>query len=261
MQDPLTKDRHFPDRFRLYSGQAYDSMRLRGIEEARPWNLTSIVVSFLRPTDRVLDIGAGTAAKLVALSKHAREIVALEPNEDMRGSAIRNLAAQKISNIQVTQGVAAKLPYSEGEFDVVTSMVAPYEVAEIFRVLKPGGIAIVERVGDRDKWSIKLAFGEDSDGPRGYMSHLAEGELVSRCKAEFEAYFCDVDARNGFWNTYYLRLEDIIYLCSHTPTVRDFDPVRDRESLERISRELTTDRGIVTQQNRVLIVAHKPTLD
>ena len=249
LQDPF-----YPERFRSYSG-VYDSKRLRGTEDTKPWDLNNELLRLIGKEHQILDIGCGTATKIIPLSKHVSGITGLEPNPDMRARAKENLCRSGVTNIEIIKGCADDLPFQDKSFDIVTSMLAPHNVAEIARVLKDDGIAVVERVGDRDKWSIKEPFGSDRDGLRGYMAHLEEGELPILCETEFRKFFRNVSVKNGFWNTYYPSIDDVILLCEQTPTVRDFDKETDRAALDQIEHLYSTERGIVTQQNRVLIIA------
>jgi hypothetical protein len=50
-------------------------------------------------TDRIIDVGAGTGALAIPLSKRVREIIAVEPAENMLWCLKKNIAEEKISNV------------------------------------------------------------------------------------------------------------------------------------------------------------------
>jgi len=56
---------------------------------------------------------------------------------------------------------ARHLRFSDGSFDVVLNRHAPTEVAEIVRVLRPGGVFITQQVGRRNTENIHSVFGFD----------------------------------------------------------------------------------------------------
>lgn len=235
----------------------YDSKLLRGTDaSSRPWDLMAEIRSRLTPESLMLDIGCGTASRLLPLAPLVRGIVGLEPNPRMLMQAFRNLSGQKRDNVAVFEGECHDLLFQEGTFDVVTAMLAPHVTPEVHRVLKPGGITILEKIGDRDKWALGGRFRHDEQGSRARFSEFQPEELAEIFRREFTQLFSHTVVRNEFWTTYYT-LEGLKLLCELTPTIRGFDPVRDMEELESIAMSLMTERGIPLQQNRILIIATK----
>jgi SAM-dependent methyltransferase len=236
--------------------QRYESELLRGVEEPRPWDLLQVIKRHAKKSDVLLDIGCGTAFKTIQLAGDVKEIYGLEPNERMRAKAEENIGATGVCNIVLVDGRAEELPFEDSSFDIVTCMVAPHVTLELHRVLRPNGYAIVEKIGDRDKWNFKEEFGSDSTGPRGQLSDLPSGERARIYEEEFGRLFSEVSVQNEFWKTYY-SLEGLLLLLAQTPTVRNFDAEVDGEALQRIQRKYATPKGIETKQNRILIIARK----
>ncbi|MDV9178616.1 class I SAM-dependent methyltransferase [Streptomyces sp. W16] len=103
-------------------------------------------------TGRVLEVGAGFGANL-PYYRSASELVALEPSSEM----LRQLRAHRDQSpvpVEIVDGAAEELPFPDASFDaVVTTLVLcsvsdlPLALAEIKRVLKPGGrLAFIEHV-------------------------------------------------------------------------------------------------------------------
>ncbi|MFG1947228.1 class I SAM-dependent methyltransferase [Nonomuraea sp. NPDC048826] len=99
------------------------------------------------PEDTVLDLGCGTGRLTIPLSRLAKQVVGLDLCDGML-SVARRKAEQEGAGIRFDQGDMCDLPYPDDSFDVITSTLAlmhippearPTAVAEIARVLRPGG--------------------------------------------------------------------------------------------------------------------------
>ncbi len=95
-------------------------------------------------TGEVLEIGAGTGRNL-SLYRTATRVVALEPGPGMRTRANHAAQAAQVA-VEVIDGTAEHLPFSDAAFDtVVASLVLctvsdlAQTLAEARRVLRPGG--------------------------------------------------------------------------------------------------------------------------
>ncbi|GAA2832482.1 class I SAM-dependent methyltransferase [Crossiella cryophila] len=236
--------------------EAYESDLIRGDQDPLPWRLRAEITALALGTDRLLDIGCGTMFKTLALAPLVRQVVGVEPNPRMLAQAHTNITASAVGNAVVVAGRAEQLPFPDSSFDLVTVMLAPHDTSEISRVLRPGGRAVLEKIGDRDKWNFKTEFGADDHGPRGQFADLDQGQRAREYEDEFAGLFDRVEVREGFWATYYSRT-GLELLLEQTSAIRGFDPVADKAVLDRICQEWTTHRGIKTIQNRMLIQAWK----
>jgi len=234
----------------------YESDLLRGTEQSRPWDIIEEIRKYTRRDDILLDIGCGTATKLVKLGHDVKKIFGLEPGPTMRERAKENVRKNGLKNVVFVNGSAESIPFPDNSFDVVTCMLAPHDTYEVHRVLKPGRYAIIEKIGDRDKWNLKELFGEDEIGCRGQLAHLKEGQRVAIYQEQFGRIFSEVSINIGTWKTYYSP-EDLVMLLEHTPMIRGFDRQKDVEILKKIQERHMTEKGIETQQNRLLICARK----
>jgi len=94
---------------------------------------------------RLLDLGGGSGATTVAFGTGARELVVLEP-DDRKISRGRSAGAP----VTFVPGVAEALPYGEGRFERVVSLMSFHHfprgddaLREAARVLVPGGRFVV----------------------------------------------------------------------------------------------------------------------
>jgi len=100
---------------------------------------------------KLLDIGCGTGTFLERIKGNVQEAVGLEYNDGMIGEA-----QKRLKDVKLVQGSADTLPFADASFDVCTinqvihhfPMDENYAFnkracAEAFRVLKPGGIFVI----------------------------------------------------------------------------------------------------------------------
>ena len=123
----------------------------------------------------VLDIGSGAGMDLLLAALHVGETgraIGVDMTEPMRAQAAAATAAVGLSNVDVRDGDATKLPVPDHSIDVVISNgvlnLVPLKnraIGEIARVLKPGGrvqiadIIIGEELSDRERRDIDLWTG------------------------------------------------------------------------------------------------------
>jgi SAM-dependent methyltransferase len=103
---------------------------------------------------RALDVGAGRGIASYALAREGFEVTSLEPDTSaiVGAAAIRGLAAEAELPIGVVEEFSEHLPFADSLFDVVFARAVLHHThdldracAEMYRVLRPGGIMIAAR--------------------------------------------------------------------------------------------------------------------
>lgn len=110
----------------------------------------AFVLSKVRPSDRILDMGCGTGRFTVPMATIANQVVGLDLTPAMLEQARRNADKAGVTP-ELQQGDMCDLPFPDESFDLVTSMLAlmhipptdrPRVFSEVSRVLRPGGRAV-----------------------------------------------------------------------------------------------------------------------
>ena len=105
----------------------------------------------LRSDDEVLDVACGSGVFLAKHATHVRRIAGLDMSRSMIDQAVVENAQRVTDGTgEFVVGDAAALPWPDDTFTVVTSndvscyeAKAPAAIREMYRVLKPGGRAVI----------------------------------------------------------------------------------------------------------------------
>lgn len=114
--------------------------------------LREACVTLLAPlgAQALLDVGCGEGYYTAALTAAAPEVIGL----DIAKPAIR-LAAKRFRDITWLVGSAALLPLADASVDIVCSLFSQLQIAEMQRVLSPGGHVLVVTPAADHLWSLR----------------------------------------------------------------------------------------------------------
>ena len=138
-----------------------------GVDHLAPLALG--VTKIDRRPERALDIGTGTgvAALFVAREFPHASVRGIDISEEMVHQAKTKVGLDPDGRVAFRVADAANLPYDDGHFDLVTQLNMPPFFAEISRVLRHGGHAVVvASSGERTPF-----FTPDSVLERGFGRH------------------------------------------------------------------------------------------
>lgn len=120
------------------------------------------VASYLKPTDRVLELGCGTGSTALKLAPHTGSILATDFSEGMIAQAEAKMG---VDNVRFLQADAFSPALEDGAFDVVMAFnlfhlvdCVEETMARVHDLLVPGGVLISKTpcIGER---SLGLKFG------------------------------------------------------------------------------------------------------
>ncbi len=124
-----------------------------------PWDFKAIVREYLKDDMHLLDMETGGAEFLLSLNHPNHNTAAIEgypPNIKYCEEKLLPLGI----DFRAADG-AGSLPFADSTFDIITNRHGDYNISELKRVLKDGGLFITQQVGaENDRALVELLLGD-----------------------------------------------------------------------------------------------------
>lgn len=124
-----------------------------------PWDYRQVIGAYLKPDMKLLDIDTGGGEFLLSLGHPYENTAATEnypPNVQLCQKTLLPLGI----DFRQADG-NGKLPYPDDSFDMVIDRHGDFNPPEIYRVLKPGGIFVMQQVGaENERELVELLCGK-----------------------------------------------------------------------------------------------------
>lgn len=170
------------------SRQTHDALADRWVElgqEFRSGSLRAEAFAALAPRDLVVaDLGCGAGYLAGYLAGRATRVIAVDHAARMLDAARRRIEA---GNVEFRRGELESLPLQDGEVDAAFGNLVWHHVAdmdraaaEVFRVVKPGGTAVITDLLPHEEDWMREAMGDLRLGVR------PEAVLASLARAGFQ---------------------------------------------------------------------------
>lgn len=138
----------------------------------------------------VLDVGCGDGAYALAAARAGGHVTGLDRSAAAVDAARRKVEAQGLV-VDLRIGDATALPFPADRFDVVLAVTVlcfveqpPQAVAEMARVLRPGGVLVLGELG---RWSTWAATPGPCCGPTGSCSPRSRRSPSDGSRADLRA--------------------------------------------------------------------------
>jgi len=203
----------------------------------------------------VLDCGTGGGERFLSLSEAYALGIGLDPDPAMLATARANGASSGAKHVCWVRGRGEELPVADDSVDVVLNRHANVAPEEALRVLRPGGLLIMQEVGARNLQAICSTFG---CGPGGQYDHDPEGTIY-RVANRFRALGAAVLAMAEYDVLYVLLdVASLLFLLRGVGIPEDFDLERHWPQVLEIIARCGTDEGIATNEHRELLIVRSP---
>jgi len=215
-----------------------------------PWDYIALAKERMKKTTSVLDIatGGGEIFATILSSFRPNKIVAIEgykPNVAVASNNLKNL------NVDVIfANETKKLPFKDGEFDLVLNRHGGLNVPEISRILKSGGVFFTQQVGGLNWFDLMEDFGTKPKWPWNTLKKVSKSlkdngfEIERSEEYEDKTIFQDVGA--------------LVYVLKAVPwTVDDFSVEKYSAVLKRLNKKVEINGRLEYFSKNFLIHAVK----
>jgi len=153
--------------------KGWDFSHIRGRykeEDDLPWDFENIIKSYLNDTDYLLDMETGGGEFLLSFMANAKYTAAIEGYEPNIKICEDRLLPLGIDFKACDGGDI--LPFEDNYFDIITNRHGQYNINEIKRTLKSGGVFLTQQVGaENDRELVELLIGDvEIPFPEAYLS-------------------------------------------------------------------------------------------
>lgn len=233
------------------SGWDFSYLRGRTSGGRLSWSYPDLAREAASRAAALLDLDTGGGEMLASLAPLPSHTVATEGWEPNVLEARKRLEPLGVEVRRAEDG--ARLPVTDGEFDLVLNRHGAFDVDEVWRALSPGGIFLTQQGGTRNDLELNAALGASAaQGP--------DSDVFSRTLAELENRGFSVLAAQEEFSPY--AFHDIAAVVYHLTVVSwvipDFDVRRYDAKLRELDRNLRNQGPLVVHNHRYLIRAARP---
>jgi SAM-dependent methyltransferase len=226
-----------------FTGWDFNYIKDRSHEAPPPWSYRRRVMARFPRVESLLDMDTGGGELLASMAPLPPRTAATEgyaPNLPIARARLEPLGVQVVEHQN-----EAPLPFPDGSFDLVINRHGGYRVAEVARVLKPGGSFITQQVGGKN--SIRLNEMLQEQVYFEYAYWTLDYALRQFSGSQFEI----VDQREAFPASDYFDIGAVVYyLKAVSWQVEGFAP-------ERFMEKLAAIHAIIQQQGKFTVLEHR----
>lgn len=234
-----------------FSGWDFSHLHNRWEGEQLPWDYEQILRQYLKPEHQLLDMGTGGGEFLLSLNhpaSHCSVTEGWQPNVELCRQRLEPLGicVRKIDDPK-------HVPYPDEAFDLVINRHEAYDLNEVYRILKPGGMFVTQQVGGRndDDLSEKLGCYRDS-------YDLDTFDLHHAMEAAVKAGFMVEQGFESFTPIKFYDLGALVYFAHIIEwEFGGFSVETHFELLCSLQQELEANGCITGREHRYLITARK----
>ena len=193
-----------------FAFQGWDFSHLDGRWDSpeAPWDYRTIVKSYLKDTDILLDMGTGGGEVLLSINhthKNTYATEAYEPNYELCKKVLSPLGIT-VARTYTDENFSSDdtIPFDDNFFDVVINRHESFDLSEVDRVLKRGGYFITQQVGGRNFIEYEQKLNDNFTMQNKNPAHAIENytntlaglgyKILKTEEAQYPVKFYDVGA-------------------------------------------------------------------
>lgn len=247
--DELKSQWKYEENF-AFQGWDFSHIEGRCENQTLPWDYQKIVLSFLKNTDQLLDMGTGGGEFLLSL-KHPFPLTsvteAYPPNVELCN---KKLAPLGITVVQTYDD--DKLSFENNHFDIVINRHESFDANEVGRVLKKGGYFITQQVGGSNNCDLSQKLIQDFMPP--FPMHTLENNTNLMQKAGFRIH----QARETYTPVRFFDVGALVYFAKIIEwEFPGFSVEGCFDRLCQCQREIEKNGFVQGTEHRFIIVAQK----
>lgn len=172
MQDNKLKELWIEEEKYPFQGWDFSHLDSRWQFDVMPWDYKSIVMEHLHPADSLLDMGTGGGEFLLSLNHPYEKTSVTETWQPNIQLCMETLVPLGVQVYPVRED--GQLPIAAERFDLVINRHSSYNLHEVRRILKPGGVFVTQQVGSRNCVLLETRINEK---PPQHPTFSLESEL------------------------------------------------------------------------------------
>jgi SAM-dependent methyltransferase len=221
-------------------------------EEGPPWSYTEMVRACLLQTDSLLDLGTGGGERLLKFRDlWPARTAATEEWEPNFLLASQRLVPLGVEVVRANGDEISPLPFPDESFGLIISRHTAYNLVEVERVLKPGGVFLTQQVDGR--WLQELVRFMGAEPQWAYFTlNYTVGKLLRETNLQLQ--------QAGNW-TGYLTFYDvgaIVYYLKAVPwSVEGFSVEAYADKLLALQARLDRGEALRFKIGKLILKAQK----
>ena len=235
---------------KVLKGWDFSHLAGRWKHTATSWDYDALVRKYKKDSDCLLDMGTGGGEYLLTLNHPYAQTFVTEgylPNVELCN---KTLAPLGITVVQVFED--EKLQFEDNFFDIIINRHESFDVNEVYRVLKPGGIFITQQIGKDNSVDLNAALSP------GFVSEYSDQTLEKNVKLIKSQPLDILFEKEEFPITYFYDVGAIVYYAKAIEWEFPGFSVEKRFSeLCDMQKQLENDGHIKSREHRYIIVAQK----
>ena len=250
-----------------FSGWDFSWLEGRRVEEEETgWDYEERARTLVRRVASLIDLGTGGGERLSQLGPFPPVAVATEAYGPNVPIAIRRLQPLGVTVVRTHPGVhdsrgpqpdgsfpERRLPFPDAHFELVLAHSSAFCPAEVFRVLRPGGVLLTAQGAPPLSPTLADVLG-------GLIPEWAKAGQGWDIDATLDAAgFETIEKLDVFPTTTYVDIGAVVYVLRAVPwTIKDFTVERYRERLYQLHLQIKQKGGFTVQGHHRLLEMCKP---